>query len=130
VAIRRGYPGRLGFAVELRHFSFGTIEVDGTTYDHDVVIDRGRVRTRVKGPSKKLRAEYGHTPLSLAEDIPWDCETLVVGTGAAGSLPVTDDVVREAERRGVRLVMAPTADAIGELERANPSTNAVLHLTC
>jgi len=116
--------------VELRHFSFGTIEVDGATYDHDVVIDRGLVRSRVKGPSKKLRDRYGHTPLSIAEDIPWDCETLVVGTGAAGALPVTDDVVREAERRGVRLVMAPTAEAIGELERADAATNAVLHLTC
>jgi len=116
--------------MELRRFSFGTIEVDGTTYDHDLVIDAGRVRKRSKGPSKKLRERYGHTPLSTGEDIPWDCDTLVVGTGASGSLPVTDDVVREAERRGVRLVMVPTAEAIERLEHPKTRTNAILHLTC
>ena len=50
-------------------FRFGSIEVDGTTYDHDLVIDRGDVRKRKKGPSKSLRSRYGHTPLSLGEDI-------------------------------------------------------------
>jgi len=27
-------------------FSFGAIRIDGVTYDHDVVIDRGQVRSR------------------------------------------------------------------------------------
>jgi hypothetical protein len=36
------------------------IRVDGVTYEH----------------------AYGHTPLSIAEDIPWRCRRLVVGTGA------------------------------------------------
>jgi hypothetical protein len=30
-------------------------------------------------------------PLSLDEDIPWDCRRLVIGSGAAGALPVVDD---------------------------------------
>jgi len=33
-------------------FSFGSIRIDGTTYEHDVVIDRGEVRKRKKKPSK------------------------------------------------------------------------------
>jgi hypothetical protein len=111
-------------------FRFGSIEVDGTTYEHDLVIDRGDVRRRKKGPSKVLRARYGHTPLSLGEDIPWDCERLVIGSGAAGSLPVVDEIAGEAARRGVELLVLPTADAIGELERAPDGTNAILHVTC
>lgn len=32
--------------------------------------------------SNLYRAAYGHTPLSLKEDIPWRCRRLVVGTRA------------------------------------------------
>jgi hypothetical protein len=111
-------------------FAFGSIEVDGTTYEHDLVIDRGDIRKRKKGPSKALRARYGHTPLSAGEDIPWDCERLVIGSGAAGSLPVVDDVAAEAERRGVELLVLPTSEAIVVLERAPEGSNAILHVTC
>ena len=111
-------------------FTFGSIEVDGTIYEHDLVIDRGDIRKRKKGPSKALRAQYGHTPLSAGEDIPWDCERLVIGSGAAGALPIVDAVAEEAARRGVELVVLPTAEAIVELERAPHDTNAILHVTC
>lgn len=32
-------------------FSFGSIRVDGVTYEHDLVIDRGEIRKRRKSPS-------------------------------------------------------------------------------
>ena len=38
-------------------FSFGSIQIDGKTYEKDVVIDRGEIRRRKKGPSKKFREE-------------------------------------------------------------------------
>jgi len=76
-------------------FSFGSIRIDGTTYEHDVVIDRGHIRKRNKKPSKKFRDTFGHTPLSIEEDIPWKCQRLVIGTGT-GALPVMDEVKREA----------------------------------
>src|SRR5258708_15388893 len=53
-----------------RSFSFGSIRIDGVTYEHDVVIDRGRVRKRKKKASTKFRDEFGHTPVSTEEDIP------------------------------------------------------------
>ena len=111
-------------------YVFGSIAVDGKDYDHDIVIDHGDVRKRRKGPSKPLRSRYGHTPLSLDEDIPWDCRRLVIGSGAAGALPVTDDVVREAAGRNVELVVLPTSEAIEELRHAGADTSAILHVTC
>jgi hypothetical protein len=59
-------------------FSFGAIRIDGVSYEHDVVIDRGQVRKRKKKPSKKFRDAFGHTPLSIEEDIPWECRRLGV----------------------------------------------------
>src|SRR5215510_16413870 len=88
-------------------FSFGSSRIDGVTYEHDVVIDRGQVRKRKKKPSKKFREAFGHTPLSVEEKIPWNCEQLVIGTGM-DALPVLNEVKQEARRRGVELVVLPT----------------------
>jgi hypothetical protein len=111
-------------------FSFGSVRVDGVTYDHDLIIDRGKIRKRKKAASKRFRDAYGHTPLSTAEDLPWHCRRLVIGTGADGALPVMEQVRDEADRRKVDLVVLPTAAAIGVLAGITPDTNAVLHLTC
>lgn len=111
-------------------FSFGRITIDGVAYEHDLVIENGRIRKRNKKPSKKLRDDFGHTPLSSKEEIPWDCRRLVVGTGAHGNLPVMDDVRREAARREIELLVLPTAEAIEALRKGKKGTNAILHITC
>lgn len=111
--------------------SFGLIEVAGQQYDYDVVIDRGEVRKRRKGPSKQYRDRYGHTPLSIDEDIPWRGKQLIIGTGADGALPVMPEVQAEAKRRGVRIVAVPTKEACALIADLEPDTvQAVLHITC
>jgi len=89
-----------------------------------------KVRKRKKAASRKFRGAYGHTPLSIAENIPWRCRRLVVGTGADGALPVMQQVRDEARRRKIDLVVLPTAEAISALTKATADTNAILHLTC
>ena len=111
-------------------YEFGSIRVDGNMYMPDVVIDHGAVRKRKKRPSKIFRGAYGHTPLSVAEKIPWNCRRLVIGTGCDGALPIMDDVRREASVRHIELIALPTASAIQELNRHIEDTNAVLHVTC
>jgi hypothetical protein len=115
--------------VQFEAFSFGSIRIDGVTYDHDVVIDRGQVRKRKKKPSKKFREGFGHTPISAEEKIPWKCRRLLIGTGT-GALPVMDQVKKEARSRHVQLLMLPTAKAIEELRKNPEDTNAILHITC
>src|SRR5271166_5956096 len=105
--------------MQFDRFSFGSIRIDGIEYGYDVVIDRGKVGKRKKKASKKFREAFGHTPLSLEENIPWKCCRLVVGTGE-GALPVMDTVKREAERRKIELLIVPTEQAI-ELLKQNPS---------
>jgi hypothetical protein len=110
-------------------FSFGTLRIDGRTYEQDVVIDRGEVRKRKKALSRRFRDEFGHTPLSIEEKIPWKCQRLVIGTGAYGRLPVMKEVKLEAERRHVELVIVPTSEALRLIERESEA-NAILHVTC
>ena len=111
-------------------FRFGSIAIDGVTYAHDVVIDRDKIHKRKKKPSKKFRKEFGHTPVSVYEEIPWKCQRLVVGTGRYGSLPVMDEVRLEARRRKVDLLILPTDEAIETLAQRTEGTNAILHVTC
>jgi hypothetical protein len=110
-------------------FSFGSIRIDGVTYQHDVVIDHGQVRKRKKKPSKAFRETFGHTPLSVEEDIPWKCRRLVIGTGT-GALLVMEEVKHEARRRRVELVILSTAEAIAKLKEHPDQANAILHVTC
>jgi len=110
-------------------FSFGSIRIDGVTYEHDVVIDRGQVRKRKKKASRKFREAFGHTPVSTEEDIPWKCSRLVIGTGG-GALPVMDKVKREAKRRQVKLLVLPTSEAIQAVKENPEQTNVILHVTC
>lgn len=116
--------------VNIEKFSFGFIQIDGVAYDYDLVIDRGEVRKRKKKASKRYRHGYGHTPLSVEEDIPWRCRRLVVGTGAQARLPVMPEVHKDAQLRKVELVVLPTKDAIAILNRGDLHTNAILHVTC
>ena len=115
--------------MQFEGFSFGSIAIDGVSYDHDVVIDRGEVHKRKKKASKKFRETFGHTPLSLEEGLPWKCRRLVIGTGT-GALPVMKEVKAEAKRRKVKLLILPTADAIEKIKQKPNGTNAILHVTC
>jgi hypothetical protein len=111
-------------------FSFGTIQIDGGTREHDVVIDRGKIHRRKKKRSKQFRDQFGHTPLSIEENIPWKCRQLVIGTGAYGKLPVMQEVRSNAERKKIKLLILPTLEAIEVLNRNPNDTNAILHVTC
>jgi len=111
-------------------YRFGSIKIDGKAYEKDVVLDQGGLRKRKKKPSRKYRDQFGHTLVSLKEAIPWRCQRLLIGTGMHGRLPVMDEVLAEAQRRGVEIVVCPTAEAIQHLQENPEATNAILHVTC
>lgn len=41
-----------------------------------MVIDKGKIHKRKKKPSKQFREEFGHTPVSMEEAVPWNCRRL------------------------------------------------------
>ena len=116
--------------MEFGKFKFGSLKIDGIMYKHDLVIDRGKIRVREKRESRTYRNKFGHTPISLKENIPWKCKRLVVGTGMYGSLPVMKQVRRKARHKKVDIMILPTVDAIETLVKKPKNTNAILHVTC
>lgn len=111
--------------------AFGAIGIAGQRYTHDVVIDGGKIHQRAKKASKACRAADGHTPLSLAENLPWGGQQLIVWTGMYGRLPALPEVSQEAERRKVKLTAVPTEAACRLLaDQKDQDVYAVLHMTC
>ena len=114
--------------MKVKDLSFGSINIDGKEYFKDIVINKGKIKKRKKKESKKFRNQFGHTPLSTIENIPWDCKKLIIGTGHSSALPVMSEVNKKAKKKGVELVLKSTPDAI--LHVNEKDTNFILHLTC
>ncbi|MBN4070932.1 hypothetical protein JYT72_00350 [Crocinitomix catalasitica] len=119
-------------AVEIKGLKWGKITVNEVNYEKDVVIDKGVVRLRKKGPSKPFKRNgTGHTPLTHHEDIPWDCDILIIGKGMTSSLPITDEFKKEAKKRKVKLHIFETPEAVKYFKKNyGPRVNAIFHLTC
>jgi hypothetical protein len=107
----------------------GSLKIDGEKYSEDIILDRGTLKSRKKKPSREFREQFGHTPVSLREEIPWECKRLVIGTGMFGRLPIMDEVKEEVEKRGLELVVCPTPKAVQLLQDNMADTNAILHVT-
>lgn len=114
--------------MKVKDLEFGSVNIDGEIYQKDVVIDNGRVKKRKKSESKKYRDRFDHTPLSVEEYIPWKCRQLIIGTGHNSSLPVMDEVYDIAGRKGVKLIVLSTPEAVKHIN--DSQTNLILHLTC
>jgi hypothetical protein len=111
---------------------FGWIEINGIRYDHDIIIHTdGSVSKRPKKRSRALKAEYGHTPLSdeeLGSVLDEHPDTVYIGTGQYGSLPVTPKAL--ALLVPYKPVLMPTPDLLSILENEMRRYLAVMHVTC
>ena len=113
----------------VENLNFGKITINGQVYRQDLVIINNRiVEQRQKEISRNLKSRYGHTPLTTAENIPWNCKTLVIGNGFNGRMPVAEEVRARAQEMGIQLIVKRTPQAIQHINDLH--TNLVLHLTC
>ena len=111
---------------------FGSITVDGETFDHDIVI---RLSGKVKKRKKKLsKQQYGtsHTvSLAEAEHIYDDgAEQVIVGTGQHGVLKLSDEAEGFFKDHGCNVQAVPTPDAVKAWNEAEGKTIAMFHVTC
>lgn len=112
--------------------SFGSITVDGETYDHDIVIHLGG---KLKKRKKKLsKQQYGtsHTvSLAEAEHIFDDgAKQIIVGTGQHGALQLSDEAEAFFKDHSCSVQALPTPDAVKAWNNAEGRVIAMFHVTC
>src|SRR6476660_24932 len=90
--------------MEIENTAFGTITMDGKTYEHDVVV---RLSGEVVKRKKKLSKKYYGTSHILSKDeakfvFEKGCEQLIVGSGQIGNVRIAGsrNLFREKELQG------------------------------
>ena len=79
--------------MEIENTAFGTITMDGKTYEHDVVV---RLSGEVVKRKKKLSKKYYGTSHILSKDeakfvFEKGCEQLIVGSGQIGNVRLSPE---------------------------------------
>jgi hypothetical protein len=111
---------------------FGSITVDGTRYEHDILIRlSGKVRKRKKELSK---AVYGtsHT-ISLAEIEELyrpDAKRLIIGTGQEDKVRLSPEAADFLDDHNCQVDLWPTSKAAKKWNEAEGSILALFHITC
>jgi hypothetical protein len=112
--------------------TFGSITVEGTTFEHDVLI---RLDGQVKKRKKKLsKAVYGtsHTvSLDEAKHVyEKGAERLIVGAGQYGLVALSDEAADYFRRKECQVELLPTPEAIRAWNAAEGAVIGLFHVTC
>ena len=79
-------------AMEIENTTFGTITMDGKTYEHDVVV---RLSGEVVKRKKKLKKYYGTSHILSKDEAKFvfekGCEQLIVGSGQIGNVRLSPE---------------------------------------
>jgi hypothetical protein len=91
-------------AMGIEKTTFGTITIDGKTYEHDVVI---RLSGEVVKRKKKLSKKYYGTSHTLSKDeakfvFEKGCEQLIVGSGQIGNVRLSPEAESYFAKKGLR----------------------------
>ena len=111
---------------------FGSITIEGKTYEHDVTIDRsGHVRKRHKKLSKEIYGTSHIVSEAEARDLfEKGSELLIIGSGQAGNVRLSPEAEAYLTGKHCRVVLQPTGDAIKSYNRAKGHKIALMHVTC
>jgi hypothetical protein len=112
--------------------AFGTITIDGKTYDHDVVLRlSGEVAKRKKKLSKAVYGTSHTVSLAEAKDIyEKGAERLIVGAGQNGMVALSDEAAEYFAKHKVAVDLAPTPAAIERWNKAKGPVIGLFHVTC
>lgn len=112
--------------------TFGSITIDGSEIEHDVLI---RLSGEVKKRKKKLsKAVYGTSHTISLEEAEYIFEKgvkrLIIGSGQNGMVTLSEEAAAYFKKEGVRVDLSPTPEAIHQWNKAKGETIGLFHVTC
>jgi hypothetical protein len=118
--------------MEIERTTFGTITIDGKTYEHDVII---RFSGEVARPKKKLSKKYDGTSHVLSNDeakfIYEDgCQQLIVGSGQLGNVHLSPKAETYFAKKGCTVLLQPTPKASHTFNNSHAKKIGLFHITC
>ena len=112
--------------------SFGSITIDGDTYEHDVIIKLdGSVKKRKKKLSKEVYGTSHMLSLAEAEFIyNKGCKVIIIGSGQNGMLKLSKEAEAFFEKKGCSVVLETTPKAIKTFNKKKKGKIGLFHVTC
>jgi hypothetical protein len=112
--------------------TFGSITIDGKTYDHDVIV---RLSEKVEKRKKKLsKRVYGSSHTVSKDEAKFvfekGCKRLIFGTGQDGNASLSPQAAAYLEKQGCKVIAEPTPDAIQIFNESKKAKVALFHVTC
>jgi hypothetical protein len=112
--------------------SFGSITIAGEVFERDVIIRLdGRVKKRKKKLSKAIYGTSHVISLDEARHVYEEgAELLIVGAGQHGLVKLSEEADGYFKRRGCRVKLLPTPEAIRAWNEAEGAVIGLFHVTC
>src|SRR6516225_4479298 len=100
--------------MEIENTTFGTVTIDGKTFEHDVLI---RLSGEVVKQKKKLSKKYYGTSHVLSKEeakfvFERGCDELIVGSGQMNNVRLSPEAEAYFEKKDCKVLLQPTPDAI------------------
>jgi|GraSoi2013_115cm_1033766.scaffolds.fasta_scaffold62942_1 hypothetical protein len=119
-------------AMEIEGTTFGTITIDGKTYEHDVII---RLSGEVVKRKKKLSKKYYGTSHVLSKDeakfvFERGCKQLILGSGQMGNVHLSPEAEAYFAKKGCKVLLQPTPEAIRMFNGSHTKKIGLFHVTC
>ena len=111
---------------------FGSITVDGESYDHDIIISlEGTVKKRKKKLSKSI---YGSSHTISLPEIEYvyqeNADGIVIGSGQYGVAKLSHEALEFMAEKKCRVVLKNTPEALQEWNRSEGNWIGLFHITC
>ena len=118
--------------MEIENTTFGSITVDGKTYEHDVLI---RLSGEVVKRKKKLSKKYYGTSHVLSKDeakfvFERGCNQLIVGSGQMGNVRLSPEAEAYFVKKDCKVLLRPTPEAIQVFNKSRSKKIGLFHVTC